>query len=262
MANKLQNTILIIANEIDRICKEYNIEYFMEAGTLLGAIRHKGFIPWDDDFDIGMRRSEYERFISVCDNALDQSIFTLETSSTPEYAFAFAKIHLNGTNVSEDFSKNVNVHHGIFVDIFPFDNIPDNPIVRRLFLANNHILKNIIWIKCNYGTDQQKKRMTYKCLKLIGYLFSVEKLKKTREIIVKKYNCSNTLQCFTSDYPNFHINNEWINTIALYDFEGYKYPGFSSYHDYLTYLYGDYMVLPKTEDRKTHTTHLVDFGNY
>ena len=81
---KLQDTILIIAKEIDKICKENNIDYFMDGGTQLGAIRHKGFIPWDDDFDIGMRRAEFDRFIDVCQQSLNKNRFCLETEKDIE----------------------------------------------------------------------------------------------------------------------------------------------------------------------------------
>ena len=87
---KLQHTILIIAKEIDKICKENNIDYFMDGGTQLGAIRHKGFIPWDDDFDIGMSRAEFDRFIDVCQQSLNKNRFRLETEKDIGYGFAFA----------------------------------------------------------------------------------------------------------------------------------------------------------------------------
>ena len=124
---KLQTAILMIAKEIVRLCDENNIPYFINGGTQLGAIRHKGFIPWDDDFDIGMRRADYEKFLKVCEEQLDHNKYFLQTEDTEKnYAFYFAKIQLKGTSIIEDFSKNVQIEHGIFVDIFPYDNIPDN----------------------------------------------------------------------------------------------------------------------------------------
>lgn len=165
---KLQDTILIIAKEIDKICKENNIDYFMDGGTQLGAIRHRGFIPWDDDFDIGMKRIEYDRFINVCQQSLNKKKFHLETEEDIGYGFAFAKIHLKGTEIIENFSKNANVDHGIFVDIFPYDNIPDSDLKRTLFLAENHILKNLIWVKAGYGSAEQKRKLSYFLFSLVG----------------------------------------------------------------------------------------------
>lgn len=139
--HRLQGVILIIAREIDRICRDNNIKYFMDGGTQLGAVRHNGFIPWDDDFDIGMRRSEFERFVDVCRISLDSKQFYLETVEDEGYGFSFAKIHLNNTEIVEDFSKNAKAHHGIFVDIFPYDNIPDASLNRKFFFDGESYLE-------------------------------------------------------------------------------------------------------------------------
>lgn len=171
---KLQDTILIIAKEIDKICKENNIDYFMDGGTQLGAIRHRGFIPWDDDFDIGMKRIEYDRFINVCQQSLNKKKFHLETEEDIGYGFAFAKIHLKGTEIIENFSKNANVDHGIFVDIFPYDNIPDSDLKRTLFLAENHILKNLIWVKAGVWKCGAKTEVIILSFLSCGKVFFIE----------------------------------------------------------------------------------------
>ena len=260
--NKLQKTILIIAVEIDRICKENGIQYDMDGGTLLGSIRHKGFIPWDDDFDIGMKRNEYERFLRVCDKQLDKELFTLQTINVKDYAFAFAKIHLNGTRIIEDFSNNVNVHHGIFVDVFPFDNLPDNLFIRRLFLFRNHLLKNLIWIKCGYGVESQKRKLSYRLLKFLGKPISVTRLKNAREKLLNKYNDRQTDECFTSDYPMYHLKNKWFQSIIDLPFEDKTFPGFKDFDAYLTTVFGNYMELPPENKRRVHTNQKVDFGHY
>ena len=259
---KLQKTILIIAEEIDRICKSNNIQYDMDGGTLLGAIRHQGFIPWDDDFDIGMKRREFEKFIEACKRDLNREVFTLQTTETENYAFAFAKVHLNNTVIVEDFSKNVNVHHGVFVDIFPFDNLPNNKIAKRLYLANNHILKNLIWVKCQYGTQKMKRKVSYHIIKFIGLFFNINKLKKERNKLLLKYNNCETEECFTSDYPMYHLKNKWFKNLDSYIFENRQLPGFRDYDEYLTAVFGDYMELPPEEERRVHTTHDIDFGPY
>ncbi len=260
--NKLQKTILIIANEIDKICKANGINYDIDGGTLLGAIRHRGFIPWDDDFDIGMKRSEYERFLSVCEEQLDKGKYTLQTFSVEDYAFAFAKIHLNDTEIREDFSKNANVHHGIFVDIFPFDNLPDNLLIRRLFLFRNHLLKNMIWIKCGYGNESQKRKLSYQILKILGKPFSTAQLKNAREKLLAKYNDRQTEECFTSDYPMYHLKNIWFQRITDLPFEDRTFPGFKDFDAYLRTVFGDYMELPPENERRVHTKQKVIFGPY
>ena len=259
---KLQSIILIIANEIDRICKENDIKYFMDSGTQLGAIRHGGFIPWDDDFDIGMRRSEFERFIDICRKTLNSEQFYLETAEDVGYGFSFAKIHLNKTEIIEDFSKNAKVHRGIFVDIFPYDNIPDFFINRKIFLFKNHILKNMIWIKENYGDEIHRKQFQYKVLKLLGMAVPLAVLKQRREQLIQKYNRIETRCCFTSDYPHNIFQCIWLDDIVRYPFEDTSFLGVRKYDELLQVLYGNYMEIPPIEKRIVHSNYKVDYGPY
>ena len=259
----LQKTILIIADEIDRICAKYNIPYSIYGGTLLGAVRHKGFIPWDDDFDVAMKREHFERFISVCKKELDSSKFFLQTENTElNYAFAFAKLQLVNTELIEDFSKNVPIHHGIFADIFALDNIPENVYKMKWMLFKNHILKNMIWVKCGYGEIWHKKKMRYKVLKMITFPLPINLLKRIRYKIITKYNHQKTKYVFVSDYPNNRLDVSWYKTLKKYKFEDREYMGLENYQDYLFLMYGDYMKLPPIEDRRVHTRYKVKFGSY
>ena len=259
---KLQDTILIIANEIHRICEDNNIKYFMDGGTQLGAVRHGGFIPWDDYFDIGMERKEYERFIEVCRKDLDKTKYYLETEEDEGYGFAFAKVHLNDTEIIENFSKKAKVHHGIFVDIFPYDNIPDSYISRRIFLVKNHMLKNLIWVKAGYGSEMQRKKMSYVFFDLIGKIFRLDNLKKIRKKLICKYDGKTTVSCFTSDYPRNFLKTSWLSKRIKYQFEQDFFWGLSDYDSFLNMLYGDYMKLPPKEKRVVHSTYKIDFGPY
>lgn len=260
---KLQFLILLIAKEIVRICNKYNILYYLDGGTQLGAIRHKGFIPWDDDFDIAMKRPDYEKFIKVCEKELDKKKFFLQTEwSEEKYCFAFTKIQLLGTEIIEDFSKNVDIHHGIFVDIFPYDNLPDNSIQQRWFLCKNFILKNLIWVKCGYGTREHKRKTSYFIFKILGALFSVKYLKKKRYELIIQNNKDITKLCFTSDYPKIKLYNSWFTSFTFYKFETEEFIGMKDYDSYLKTLYGEYMKLPPIEDRVQHSNYKINFGNY
>ena len=230
---QLHSAILIIADEIDRICKKNSIAYTISSGTLLGAIRHKGFIPWDDDFDIEMLREDYDKFIQACKTDLDGSKFFLQTDETEKfYAFSFAKIQLNGTEILEEFSRNVPIQHGVFVDIFPLDNFPNNQ--KALFLIKyNYIIKNLIWIKCGYGDYEHKKKVSYWIFKAVVLFISIEKLKKMRSNLLNKFNSKKTDYVFISDYPMHRRRRDWYYQLSDYYFEGRKYYGITNYDAYL-----------------------------
>lgn len=255
---KLKSAILFIADEIDRICRKYNITYTISSGTMLGAIRHKGFIPWDDDFDIEMRRDEFERFITICDKELNNNIFYLQTDKTEQfYAYSFAKIQLNGTLFMEDFSSNVPIHHGIFVDIFPLDKVPNNRIKASIMKINNHIIKSMIWIKCGYGTLQHKKKFSYWLLRIAAAFFKLETLKLFRRDLLNKYNSNPTNYFFISDYPRYRLKCTWYETFCEYNFNGHLFYGLKNYDEYLKEMYGDYMVLPPEAERYNHSNGVI-----
>ena len=143
---KLQLLQLDIAKAIKELCESNGIPYFLIGGTLLGAIRHKGFIPWDDDFDVGMLREDYERFIKIAEEKLDKKKFFLETWDTEKgYGFPFAKVKLNGTKYPERNAPK-SVHQGIFVDVFPIDTAA--PTIFRLRINSTFIKRDMFPESC------------------------------------------------------------------------------------------------------------------
>ena len=117
---KLQNIILYIAKEIKRVCDKNTIDYTIIGGTLIGAVRHKGFIPWDDDMDFVMTRHNYERFLEACEVDLQEQFEVVNWRSNSNYGNGFTKIMLKGTEAIEEGKENVQYPRCIFVDVFPF----------------------------------------------------------------------------------------------------------------------------------------------
>lgn len=133
----LQQCALEIVSEIHRVCKILGIGYFVCGGTLLGYVRHGGFIPWDDDIDIGMLRADYETFMSKAPQILNSDRFFLQTrESDPNIPYLFSKIRMNGTTYITDYNQFREFHKGICVDIFPFDSIPNGRKSQELFKAD------------------------------------------------------------------------------------------------------------------------------
>lgn len=262
--HKLQ---LMITDQVKSICEINNIEFFMIGGTMLGAIRHKGFIPWDDDVDLGMLRKDYEKFISCCENSLDKSKFYLQTDfNDTYYAFDFAKIRLKGTSVTESFSENVNTNQGIYIDIFPLDNLPDNKWKARYTLFRFWIYRNLLWVKCGYGEKERKKKLSYKAARILASFISIDNLKKKKNNTITKYSDIKTNYVINSDgaygLKKEIIKREWVENIIPYTFEDRVYPGVSNYRDYLTHFYNDYMELPPENQRNHHARQSIDFGSY
>ena len=138
---KQQQVLAELLHEFDRVCKKYDIKYALFAGSALGAVRHRGFIPWDDDLDVVVERSDYEKLIKIAPEAFgDEYYFQVELSE--HWPLPFSKLRKNGTTCLEKYHpKDKEIHQGIYIDVFPVDNASDNPLLRRVqFYASKVVL--------------------------------------------------------------------------------------------------------------------------
>lgn len=159
---KIQLLQLEILKEVDRICRKHDIKYTLCGGSLLGAIRHKGFIPWDDDIDISMLRREYKKFLNICKQELDSDKYFVQTVDTdPEYRWIYGKIILNGTTYVRAGQESIKSHNGIFIDIFPRDGKFDNFIIGGIQSKCAYLLRKIMYspVGAEHSEDERARKI-------------------------------------------------------------------------------------------------------
>ena len=238
--------------ELDRICRENNIRYMLGGGTLLGAVRHKGFIPWDDDIDVIMLREEYNKFCRVCKTKLDTARFFLQTMGTdPRYRIGYAKIRRLGTEYVRVGQENMGYHGGIFIDILPFDNLPGRGRDRKKFLRNCLILRKILYSKAGSMCEQSPfKRAGFKVLSWIPE----KMIKRVYHSYVTQYNDEDAVyvRCVGFGDNTLYYKGMFEEWSEL-EFEGHRFYCPLNYDMYLKISYGyDYMLPPPKEERMGH----------
>lgn len=266
---KVQLVQLEIAKEIDRVCSENDIKYFLIGGSLLGAVRHKGFIPWDDDLDIGMLREDYDKFIQVASKSMINKYELVDWISDDNYPHPMGKVIKKGTIYKENKRKDVG-NQGIWVDIFPYDNVEEDlkSFKRRTFKLK--ILRSLIRAKCNYQTWHNEKGIIWsKFIKNLPFralsiFFSKTNLVKRYEKISTIENnkqCKKAFENGTENYQDWCFDKVFFTNLRKIDFENYSFCGPEQYDKYLTIAYGDYMKLPPENERENrHLIDEVDFG--
>jgi lipopolysaccharide cholinephosphotransferase len=253
---KIHKIQLEMALDVKKICEKYSIRYFIVAGTLLGAVRHGGFIPWDDDLDIGMLREDYEKFIEVSKNELSNDNFLQNWNTEPKFALPITKIRRIGTKFVEQNSAKVQINKGVYIDIFPFDQVPRKIMERRSQNIMTYVIKRILLIRQGYKLWDDKdclKKLLYKILKIASKMISVNRAKQILYKVMTKYNYINSDYIVTHGgsygYWKETINKKWIENLTSIEFEGHLFPCPNDYHNYLINMYGDYMKLPPESDR-------------
>ena len=265
---RIQEIELDILKEVGRICRIENIEFFIIGGTALGAKRHGGFIPWDDDIDIGMTRENYNKFISIAPEILEANYFLQTIYTDSESTFSYAKVRYNGTKFVEWCNRNVNMHKGIYIDIFPYDNIPDDEYERRKQFK-------IVQLKHKIYTIATTPDMTSRPISFYDRIKNV--LRKSVHIILKiipkewlyeslhkemcRYNNidTNCKGCLLfPKYMTEYMEKNTLYPLKLINFEGIAVPCANNLHKYLTNHYGEYMELPPENERKGHQPFILD----
>jgi LPS biosynthesis protein len=244
---ELRSIQMGILNEVHRFCETQGITYFLSSGSLLGAVRHGGYIPWDDDIDIYMPRKDYERLLREFKD--NEQFKLLNPAKEPHYYYTFAKVVDTRTLMIEDETDGYEI--GVYMDIFPVDYVPDDLKERERVFKRKKLLYKIRRCKISKSNPLQS-RLAYWCYRFLPV--SVKQLNRIiKKLIVREepaqYVCHMTeagpgvKSCFPA--------KDIASSVDI-EFEGKLYKTMVGYKDYLERTYGDYMTLPPVEQRVTH----------
>ena len=249
--------------EFDRVCRKNNIRYTIFGGTLLGAVRHKGYIPWDDDADIAMLREDYEKFVKISDELDPKICYFQDNKNDPNYRWGYSKLRRTNTLYVRAGQEHIKCRTGFFIDIFPMDDIPKSTIGQILNDMYLFCLRKILYAEVGKCSDSESfiKRKWYSLLSKIPKEFVYKKYEK---LFNKSRNdSSNLVRCLS--YPatgklytknslktRYGMPKKWFTDLCEYDFEGVKLYGTKDYDTILKYIYNDYMKLPPEDKRDPH----------
>jgi len=250
----MQMCLLDMLVEIDRICKKHDIKYSIDGGTLIGAVRNKGFLPWDDDLDIAVDRSEYEKLREACKTDLDTTRFFFQDNTTdPEYPWGYARIRRIDSEFVRCKQEHLKMRTGIFLDIFPSDGVPDFFPVRLVHAFYCFCCRKTLYSavgKVHAGNPVH--RAVYRALNKIPRETVFSALDKS----AKRNNSRGTrkVRCYTWGLPKNKLgySSKWFKEFTTVEFEGKTFPCFKDYDKYLKFYYDDYMQLPTQEQRRWH----------
>lgn len=254
---KLQQAQLDIMKEVHRVCTENDIEYYIIGGTALGAIRHKGFIPWDLDIDIAMARPHYDRFKEICATSLDQRFYYCDYTNIKNFDHPHALVCIKNTSLENKFDQfnPEAVDLGIYLDIFPLDTVPcdkklqikqKNKILRIKAQKNRKVAK--------IYDNKKIKTFIKKLVSFCMFWTSIDKLNYQLDKAMRKYNSENSdYICSMASHYSYEkqcMPKEIYGTPRLVEFENCQFFAPSQLEEYLTRIYKNYMQLPPVEQQQ------------
>lgn len=253
----LQLHILKILKEIDRVCKKHDIRYYLADGSMLGAIRHGGFIPWDDDADIMMPRPDYIRFMEHAKEWLPSPLEAVCVETTHRYPGFFGKvIDSNTTVIEREHYADIG---GVFVDVFPIDGMPSNKLLQRIQLMRHGYYKKILYLIHRNPYKNGHGFSSWIPL-LLRKLYSHDKAHRAMRRVMTQYEFENhDIVVNYDDGKRGIMPKKFYGIPTPISFEGQTLMGVERPHEYLTHTYGEYMRIPPVEQQRVHGFFFLDY---
>lgn len=265
---KIQSLLLEALIEIDRLCRATNLRYYMVSGTLLGAARHRGFIPWDSDVDIAMFREDFERFVMLNDQ-IDPRFFIQSDHSDPRCGISFARVRVNGTRTTPRGNQPASGHCGFFVDVFVLDDMPRTPTL--VDLADATMVNLLQRVKAyRFGKRRSvhlRNTIAAALAAVLTCCIPTQTIKNLIRSRVTRHNGGGAE--YVTNYLCPSGMRKQTMPKAVYgepvelEFEGKMFLAPCQYESWLRQVYGDYLTLPPVEERTAHLDLLdYDLGPY
>ena len=247
----VQQKILETMKYIDAICRENKIVYYVMGGTALGAVRHGGFIPWDDDLDIFMTPDQYEKFKAVFKSKNSLQFVLQEWRTTPKY-LEYAKVRMSGTTfIEEVFKDRTDMHHGIYVDIMILHKVSENKLIQKLVYLESKFVTLYALSQRNWKPKTKAQSLALKLLKILP----CKLMSKVAYSHIYRYDNKqkNYKYCYwitPAKFKNGLFDKSFFESPIDIPFEDTVLLGSEKIKEYLAYRYGDYMKLPSEEAQK------------
>lgn len=271
--NKLHKVQLKILSDFIAVCEKYNLRYFAVYGTSIGAVRHQGFIPWDDDIDVAMLREDYDKFCKVFQKELGEDYNLLTPEIDERYACTVTHIQKRGTKFVSEASQDLKCEQGIFMDIFPLDYVAGDKKAALKQARYSNILGRLLFLS---GTaypmipykGAKGKLVAYTCL-IIHYGLKLLRIRprflyRKYLSIVTKYNCASDKSEYVTSFEyagglKDRVKKKNLFPLKKVPFENLEVNIPANNHEFLTKVYGDYMKIPPKEDRVNHMPLIIQF---